>query len=311
MSVALPTKTSESSVFPDLPFPAAPGSRGSDLLRHRRRVESTLLRRLAAERFLAADQASSVGRPVYFVAPQADSRPTDWTEGSPAHVLGGNLALSLRAEVTNFLRSANLSYVLEELDAIEERLVTDKPVARKHAADSMRRVLVAVADHVFPACTEPYRDRWGNSHGVGADQPVNRILAFVDTQRVLTTVEQKALAGELLAMWRSASLEVHGSTTLGDAKGDYLRLLKGVAVVSAAHLFDWSLGRCGYITSSEANNAAAAVGSVPDANKADAISTAIRAAPGGVGKEVLNLPSQSPSKTATRQRGETAIRRPF
>jgi hypothetical protein len=193
-----------------------------------------MLRRLAAERLLAADQASVSLVASRAVLPRVDRPTIEWTQGSPAHMLGGSLAFSLRAEITSFLQSASLGGVLEELDAIEERLVTDKPVTRRHAADSMRRVLVAVADHVYPASVEPYPDRWGEKHNVGAGQAVNRILAFVDAQGRLTTTEQRALGGELRAMWRAASLEVHGSTELGDAKRDYLRLLKAVALVSRA-----------------------------------------------------------------------------
>jgi hypothetical protein len=235
MAAALPTGVPESSMISDFPLPAAPGRLRSGLLGRRRRADSMMLRQLAAERFLAADQASAdFSSPIVVLSPQIHPDPIEWTSDSPAHMLGGGLAFLLRAEITSFLRSAGLGDVLEELDAIEERLVTDKPVTRRHAADGMRRVLVAVADHVYPACAEPYRDRWGDEHRVGAGQPVNRILAFVDAQGRLTTVEQRAFGGELRAMWRAATLEVHGSTELGDAKRDYLRLLKAVALVSRA-----------------------------------------------------------------------------
>jgi hypothetical protein len=148
-----------------------------------------------------------------------------------AFLSGGQLVLDLRSVSVSFLHSAGLHDALEELTAIEERLETGGRVPIKHAADSTRRVIRAIAEHVFPARSQPYRDRWGQSRCVAAQKPVNRIMAFVDSRLGMQPEEQRALAAELSALWRSVSDDVHSVKSVREARYDYIRLLRMLAAI--------------------------------------------------------------------------------
>ncbi len=148
-----------------------------------------------------------------------------------AFLTGGQLVLDLRGASVGFLRSAGLHDALEELAAIEERLATGGRVPIKHAADSTRRVIRAVADHVFPPSGQPYVDRWRELRSVDAPKPVNRIMAFVDSGLMMQSEEQRALAAELSALWRSVSDDVHSVKSVREARYDYVRLLRMLAAV--------------------------------------------------------------------------------
>jgi hypothetical protein len=153
-------------------------------------------------------------------------------EADGAFLTGGLLVLDLRSVSVGFLRSEGLHDALEELTAIEERLATGGRVPVKHAADSTRRVIRSVADHVFPACRQPYLDRWEQTRCVDAQKPVNRIMAFVDRSLGMQPEEQRALAAELSALWRSVSDDVHSVKSVREARYDYVRLLRMLAVVA-------------------------------------------------------------------------------
>jgi hypothetical protein len=72
--------------------------------------------------------------------------------------------------------------VLEKLNsAIKRAMETGDVESRSQALLSCRRVLVTVADLVFPARSEQYLDASGKLRNVGALQYRNRIVAFVES----------------------------------------------------------------------------------------------------------------------------------
>ena len=70
--------------------------------------------------------------------------------------------------------------VLDQLNAAIERAGAEGGEARTHALTSCRRVLVAVADRVYPPSKDPHTDSSGKERQVGPGQYRNRILAAVD-----------------------------------------------------------------------------------------------------------------------------------
>lgn len=86
--------------------------------------------------------------------------------------------------------------VLDMLTAAINRAgVNDNPEARVHALTSCRRVLVAIADVVFPPKSAPYVDRTGVEREVGPGQYRNRIVAAIETAN--PTTHGRALAAGL------------------------------------------------------------------------------------------------------------------
>jgi hypothetical protein len=72
--------------------------------------------------------------------------------------------------------------VLEKLNAALKRASEhDEAESRSQALLSCRRVLLAVADEVFPASEIQYVDTSGTSRSVGRSQYLNRLLAFVES----------------------------------------------------------------------------------------------------------------------------------
>jgi hypothetical protein len=77
--------------------------------------------------------------------------------------------------------------VLDQLNAAIDRAGAEGGEARSHALTSCRRVLVAVADYVYPPSSAPYIDRAGTKRQVGAPQYRNRILAAIERSTANST----------------------------------------------------------------------------------------------------------------------------
>lgn len=92
--------------------------------------------------------------------------------------------------------------VLDQLNAAIDRAGAEGGEARSHALTSCRRVLVAVADYVYPASPDPYVDGSGTTRPVGAGQYRNRILAAVEISTAGSTYRGALAASvEHLAQW--------------------------------------------------------------------------------------------------------------
>lgn len=99
---------------------------------------------------------------------------------------GGQIFDRHRTRVDKLLRSVAPD-VLDKLNAAIERAAAgDDPEAPAHALTSCRRVLEAVANHVFPPRAEPYVDANGKERPVGKGQYRNRLLAAIESAGVTT-----------------------------------------------------------------------------------------------------------------------------
>jgi hypothetical protein len=128
-----------------------------------------------------------------------------------------------RAEVDSFVR-ANVPKAAEQLAAIAERLREDDPESRSAALNSCRRLLLAVADSVFPPRDAQYTDSRGTSRLVGPEQYKNRILAAIDqhltsdSAQSLLASEIDHLASRLDAVHDMSSKGVHADVTTEEAR---------------------------------------------------------------------------------------------
>src|SRR5436305_687373 len=82
---------------------------------------------------------------------------------------------------TDAFLGASAPVVLHGLNAALDRAqLEQEPESRSHALLSCRRVLVEVADVVFPAQDEPWLDGQGHRRQVGVPQYRNRLAAAVE-----------------------------------------------------------------------------------------------------------------------------------
>ena len=71
---------------------------------------------------------------------------------------------------------------LSKMEQVSERLRNRDPEAVSHALTTCRRLIDSCADYVFPPRAEPYVTRTGSSIEVGAQQVLNRLNAYIDSQ---------------------------------------------------------------------------------------------------------------------------------
>ena len=89
-----------------------------------------------------------------------------------------NIFESARNEVDTFVRS-HCPQAAEKLIAINERMAENSSESRTAALTSCRRLLVAVADSLFPSRDEEWLDGKGKARKVGTEQYKNRLLAYL------------------------------------------------------------------------------------------------------------------------------------
>lgn len=80
--------------------------------------------------------------------------------------------------VDTFIRS-HCPKAAEKVIAINERMADGSEESRSAALTSCRRLLMDIADSVFPAKEEEWKDRKGKNRKVGIEQYKNRILAYL------------------------------------------------------------------------------------------------------------------------------------
>jgi len=96
--------------------------------------------------------------------------------------------------------------------------------SRSAALTSCRRLLMDVADSVFPAQKDEWKDRGGKNRKVGIDQYKNRLLAYLanlggssGTYTLLET-ELNHLASRLDIIYEKTCKGVHIDVTLEEAR---------------------------------------------------------------------------------------------
>lgn len=125
--------------------------------------------------------------------------------------------------VDSFIRT-HCPKAAEKVIAINERMNDNNPESLSAALTSCRRLLMDVADSVFPARQEDWKDRKGQSRKVGGEQYKNRLLAFLSELNEsggsysLLESELEHLAARLDIIYEKSCKGVHADVTLAEAK---------------------------------------------------------------------------------------------
>ncbi len=129
----------------------------------------------------------------------------------------------LRRDVDAFVRT-HCPHAAEKLVAIAERMAEGTPEASAEALTSCRRLMVAVADAVFPASDEDWIDHAGKRRKVGTDNYRNRLMAFAerrlgsDSTGEILTAELEHLSSRLDAAADKACKGVHAVVSTEEAR---------------------------------------------------------------------------------------------
>ncbi len=127
-----------------------------------------------------------------------------------------------REQVDKFIRS-NCPKAAEKILVINERMQDGTDESLSSALTSCRRLLMDVADSVFPAQKE-WKDRQGNVRTVGAEQYKNRLLAYLSDLSTskgsfaLLESELEHLASRLDVVYDKTCKGVHVDVTLEEAR---------------------------------------------------------------------------------------------
>jgi hypothetical protein len=128
-----------------------------------------------------------------------------------------------RKEVDTFIR-ARCPEVAEKIVAINERTRDNDTESRTAALTSCRRLLMSLADAVFPPSNIDYIDGRGKPRKVGQEQYKNRITAFLDQKlqsgstAVILNSEIEHLAARLDAVYEKACKGVHDNVTIEETR---------------------------------------------------------------------------------------------
>ena len=148
------------------------------------------------------------------------------TEANIALTLGGTaqeIFEAARIESDNFVR-LKCPKAAEQLLAAYERIQSGGGEECAQALVSCRRILLTVADAVFPPRAEAYRDRRGNERKVGPDEYKNRLLAYLDSQIQNGLATKTAIsdlehvASRLDSVYESSCKGVHADVSQQDAR---------------------------------------------------------------------------------------------
>ncbi|WP_415396003.1 hypothetical protein [Sulfurimonas sp. CS5] len=125
--------------------------------------------------------------------------------------------------VDTFIRS-HCPKSAEKIVAINERMADGSEESRSAALTSCRRLLMDVADSVFPAREEEWKDRKGKNRKVGTEQYKNRILAYLADlgeskgTYILLESELEHLASRLDIIYEKTCKGVHIDVSLNEAR---------------------------------------------------------------------------------------------
>ena len=128
-----------------------------------------------------------------------------------------------RQEIDSFVR-AHCPKAAEKIVAINERIADNSIESRTAALTSCRRLLMTVADSLFPASATDWLDSKGKPRKVGEEQYKNRLLAYMaertdsGSNEAILSSELEFLAARLDAIYEKTSKGVHVDVTAQEAK---------------------------------------------------------------------------------------------
>lgn len=128
-----------------------------------------------------------------------------------------------RNKVDTFVR-AHCPKAAEKIVAINERMSDGSAESRSAALTSCRRLLMDIADSVFPPSDEEWKDRKGRTRKVGVDQYKNRLLAYLadlgesSGSYTLLESELEHLASRLDNIYEKTCKGVHINVSEGETR---------------------------------------------------------------------------------------------
>ncbi|MEO8838404.1 MAG: hypothetical protein ABI351_06805 [Herbaspirillum sp.] len=130
---------------------------------------------------------------------------------------------SARHEIDTFVR-VHCPKAAEKLIAINERMADNSVESRTAALTSCRRLLMTVADSLFPASANGWVDSSGKTRKIGADQYKNRLLAYIGSRLQsggsidIIESELELLAAVLDAIYEKTCKGVHVEVSPEEAR---------------------------------------------------------------------------------------------
>jgi hypothetical protein len=128
-----------------------------------------------------------------------------------------------RNEIDSFVR-AHCPKAAEKIVAINERITENSTESRTAALTSCRRLLMTVADSLFPASDLDWKDAKGKARKVGEEQYKNRLLAYMSertdsrSNEAIIGSELEFLAARLDAIYEKTCKGVHVDVNAQEAK---------------------------------------------------------------------------------------------
>jgi hypothetical protein len=128
-----------------------------------------------------------------------------------------------RNEIDTFVR-AHCPKAAEKIIAINEQMANGSSESRSAALTSCRRLLMTIADSLFPATEDVWKDSTGKVRKVGVEQYKNRLLAYIDARKqsdgsaAIVESELEFLAARLDAIYEKTCKGVHVDVSLEEAR---------------------------------------------------------------------------------------------
>jgi hypothetical protein len=152
--------------------------------------------------------------------------------------IGENIFQDARIEVDLFIQENCSKDAKEKLLSINERFKENNTEAYAQALLSCRRMLVSIADAIFPAQTEPYIDRKGVKHNVSLENYKNRIIAFIgqniisESNLLLYDSNIEHLAKRLDAINEESNKGLHNFITKEEARLTIIQMYLIIAEIA-------------------------------------------------------------------------------
>ena len=134
--------------------------------------------------------------------------------------LQATLFAQAQADVDGVLAEAGGS-ALDKIEKVSARLRDGDPESVSQALTTCRRLIDAVADHVFPAAVEPY-DAGGHSLEVGQQQVLNRLQAHVHSAGA-SSGRRDRIRRALKDLYSRCSAGTHAEVSVQEARFVFLQ----------------------------------------------------------------------------------------
>ncbi|WP_019157829.1 AbiTii domain-containing protein [Brevibacterium senegalense] len=135
--------------------------------------------------------------------------------------LQATLFADTQSKVDGSLAEASGS-ALEKIERVSDRLRDSDPESVSQALTTCRRLIDSVADHVFPARSEPYAIGKETTLSVGSQNVLNRLQAYTH-ERGIAKGRRDRLRRALLDLYGRCSAGAHAEVTVDEARFVFLQ----------------------------------------------------------------------------------------